>query len=301
MNKVPIVKVRMPEDRYWQKSPYEMTPEFLVIHNTANNATARNEIAYMIRSNQSTSFHYAVDEKEIVQGIELNRNGWHAGDGRNGKGNRKGIAIEIARSTSDLATFKQAEDNAAWLAAQLLVQFGWGINRVKKHQDFMAKRCPHRTLDLGWARFLRLVGAYMVKESEPEGVYTVKTGDTLSGIAKAVLGDANQYRFLASYNGIKNPDEIYLGQKIKYPASGEPIKTAPVPAPVPKPVFKEYMVKVTASALNYRRDPKVLPDNIVGTIRDKGSYTIVEEKNGWGKLKSGAGWIYLSYTQRIGA
>ena len=25
----------------------------------------------------------------------------------------------------------------------------------------------------------------------------------------------------------------------------------------------------------------------------KGSFTIVEVSNGWGKLKSGAGWIYL--------
>jgi len=29
------------------------------------------------------------------------------------------------------------------------------------------------------------------------------------------------------------------------------------------------------------------------------AYTIVEEKGGWGKLKSGAGWIYLKYTQKI--
>ena len=27
-------------------------------------------------------------------------------------------------------------------------------------------------------------------------------------------------------------------------------------------------------------------------------YTIVDEKNGWGKLKSGAGWINLNYTSR---
>ena len=31
----------------------------------------------------------------------------------------------------------------------------------------------------------------------------------------------------------------------------------------------------------------------------KKKYTIVEEKNGWGKLKSGAGWISLAYTKRV--
>ncbi len=300
MNKVPIVKVKMPEDRYWQKSPYEMTPEFIVIHNTANSATARNEIAYMIRSNQSTSFHYAVDEKEIVQGIELNRNGWHAGDGRYGKGNRKGIAIEIARSTSDLATFKKAEDNGAWLTAQLLLQFGWKIDKVKKHQDFMNKRCPHRTLDLGWSRFIKMVEEYMKPEKPvvAEAVYVVKSGDSLSKIAKLVLGDANKYMELAKYNNIPDPNKIYVGQKIKYPTDKNVESVKPV---APKPATpKEFMVKVTVNALARRKEPKVATGNLIAYIRDKGSYTIVEEKNGWGKLKTkGAGWIYLGYTKRI--
>ena len=33
----------------------------------------------------------------------------------------------------------------------------------------------------------------------------------------------------------------------------------------------------------------------------KNKYTIVEEKNGWGRLKSGAGWISLSYTKKVAA
>ena len=28
-------------------------------------------------------------------------------------------------------------------------------------------------------------------------------------------------------------------------------------------------------------------------------YTIVDEKDGWGKLKSGAGWISLKYTTKV--
>lgn len=59
-----------------------------------------------------------------------------------------------------------------------------------------------------------------------------------------------------------------------------------------------YKVKVTASALNYRKGPGV-SYAINGTITDRGIYTIVEESNGWGKLKSGAGWINLKYTSRV--
>ena len=59
-----------------------------------------------------------------------------------------------------------------------------------------------------------------------------------------------------------------------------------------------YQVKVTANALNYRKGPGT-NYNVNGTITDKGIYTIVDESNGWGKLKSGAGWICLKYTSRL--
>ena len=58
-----------------------------------------------------------------------------------------------------------------------------------------------------------------------------------------------------------------------------------------------YTVKVTAAALNVRKGPGT-GYAVTMTIRDKGVYTIVEEKNGWGRLKSGAGWISLAYTEK---
>jgi len=68
---------------------------------------------------------------------------------------------------------------------------------------------------------------------------------------------------------------------------------------VKKPVaVPAYKVQVTASVLNIRSGPGV-SYGIVGQIRDKGVYTIVETKNGWGRLKSGAGWISLYYTKRV--
>lgn len=44
--------------------------------------------------------------------------------------------------------------------------------------------------------------------------YVVKSGDTLSGIAKKY---STNYKALASYNGISNPNKIYPGQIIKIP------------------------------------------------------------------------------------
>ncbi|MER5886241.1 peptidoglycan DD-metalloendopeptidase family protein [Streptomyces sp. NPDC001941] len=47
--------------------------------------------------------------------------------------------------------------------------------------------------------------------------YTVKSGDTLSGIALAKLGNAMRYPEIARLNGIPNPDHIQAGQKLKLP------------------------------------------------------------------------------------
>jgi len=69
-------------------------------------------------------------------------------------------------------------------------------------------------------------------------------------------------------------------------------------APAEKADPGAYMVKVTASALNIRRGPGV-SYKVAGTIRDKGVYTIIQEQNGWGYLRSKAGWISLKYTKRV--
>lgn len=172
---VEIIKIECPSDKVKIKCPYAMTPTRIVIHNTANDASAANEISYMLSNNKEISFHFAVDDKEIVQGIPLNRNAWHAGDG-NGRGNREGIAIEICYSKSGGERFEAAQKNAAELTAKLLADYGWGIDRVTKHQDYSVKHCPHRTLDdYGWDYFLNLVKGYMgaPAETKPEVIYQV--------------------------------------------------------------------------------------------------------------------------------
>lgn len=59
-----------------------------------------------------------------------------------------------------------------------------------------------------------------------------------------------------------------------------------------------YIVRVTADKLNVRTGGSVL-HNIVTQVKKGEAFTIVEEKNGWGKLKSGKGWISLKYTEKV--
>lgn len=72
----------------------------------------------------------------------------------------------------------------------------------------------------------------------------------------------------------------------------------PVSTNTPAQTFTPYTVKVTANLLNYRSGPGS-NYSIKGQIKKDGVYTIIEEKDGWGKLKSGAGWVSLEYVQKI--
>lgn len=157
-----ITKMLVPQSKYSIKCPYEMEAEGIAVHNTNNKASARAEASYMIGNNNKVSFHAVVDEEEVVLCIPFDRNAYHAGDGKNGRGNRKMIAIEICHSTNpDEEMFLESEKLAAEYIALILKDRGWGIDKVYKHQDFSGKYCPHKTLDLGWQRFLDIVQSYL--------------------------------------------------------------------------------------------------------------------------------------------
>lgn len=60
----------------------------------------------------------------------------------------------------------------------------------------------------------------------------------------------------------------------------------------------EFKVKVNVDVLNIRSGVGT-SCKIVGQIKDRGVYTIVEKQGSWGKLKSGAGWISLNYCKEV--
>ena len=62
--------------------------------------------------------------------------------------------------------------------------------------------------------------------------------------------------------------------------------------------FVPYLVKVAVDGLNVRSGPGT-GYRINTQVTKNQVYTIVDEKNGWGKLKSGAGWIALQYVRKI--
>ena len=66
---------------------------------------------------------------------------------------------------------------------------------------------------------IKATGAPAQASSTQERTYTVKSGDTLSKIAKDMLGDANAYMdiFNANRDQLKDPDKIQPGQVLKIP------------------------------------------------------------------------------------
>ena len=101
----------------------------------------------------------------------------------------------------------------------------------------------------------------------------------------------------------------YLQSKFPYIVSEvnkalQGTQTQPTPAPAQPttpstPAATSFLVKVTTNkGLNIRKGPGTNYP-VTGTIKDQGTYTIVETKGNWGKLKSGAGWICLDYTKRV--
>ena len=293
-----IVKNLVSESKYGVKCPYSMTPEFVVVHNTANDATAQNEIKYMISNNNQVSFHFAVDDKEIVQGLPLDRNAWACGDGANGKGNRKGIQIEICYSKSGGVRFENAEKNAAKFIAQLLKERGWGVDKVKKHQDFSNKYCPHRTLDKGWASFVNMIKDYLNELNKP--VQSTQSSSISVGDKVKVKTTATHYatgQSMASF--VKGStyevtridgNKLLLSDIVSWVWDYDVDK---VGSTTQSNSDNSFLVEIICDELNIRQQAD-FNSKVVGTVKKGEVFTIVEEKNGLGKLKSGAGYISMN-------
>lgn len=69
----------------------------------------------------------------------------------------------------------------------------------------------------GWEN--EVVADIKVANKEIFGIYTVKSGDTLSKISKKYLDNANRYNDIFNLNKdiLTNPDVIKIGQRLKIP------------------------------------------------------------------------------------
>ncbi|WP_425540043.1 glucosaminidase domain-containing protein [Microaceticoccus formicicus] len=193
MQNLNIKQLMIPSNRYWLKSPFTMQPKGITIHNTANSVSAIREASFSAGNDWEVSSHYYVDESEAIQSLPLNRIAWHASDGSEGFGNRNTICIEICRSTGDLEQFKQAELNSVKLTLMLMKEFNIPLSMVKRHYDYARdkKYCPHKTMDLGWQRWLNFIPSI-------DSIKVDKTADFIERIKLGAISGWKTHEILPS-------------------------------------------------------------------------------------------------------
>ncbi len=186
--RMPLVRLTLlPPNVHGRLVARTMTPRYLTIHATENlDSTAARHALYLSNKGKRSgnkrygrsgwvTWHYTVDDREIVQHLLPTEQGDHADYG--GVGDRQSIAIEICEF-SDPRRQAASIDRAARLAAALAVRFDIPDSRIVPHKhwprhDFRyGKPCPKILLErdpgvpggwrMGekWKKFIRLVDSY---------------------------------------------------------------------------------------------------------------------------------------------
>lgn len=297
--------------------------KWIVIHETGNSskgADAKNHSTYLknlAKANTTyVSWHYTVDDHAIYHHIPDNEIAYHASDGRvEGGGNMASIGIEICVNSD--GNFDKARDNAAWLTAKLLKEHNLTIGAVKQHHDFApdGKNCPQTIRDKGlWNNFLQAVQKYYGVTNSSSSSNTTNTIVPVFKVGQVVqFNGTKHYKSSDAIQGyICKPGKVKVNNVYRVGKSRHPYMVIAVSGggstaygwvdatdlqEIAVKTFMPYTVRVTANVLNVRSGPGARY-KVTTSIKKNEVYTIVEEKNGWGKLKSGAGWISLKYTKK---
>jgi len=166
--------------------------KYIVIHETANTSKGANADAHArlqaSGNSRSASWHYQVDDKEIVQSFDDNKQCWHAG---NKYYNQNSIGIEICVNSD--GNFKKAVDNAVKLTKHLMDKYNIPTSNVIQHNQASGKNCP-RYLRSGakgvtWAQFkAKLSGKTSTKSAKKSTAKTTKkTSKSIEKMALEVI------------------------------------------------------------------------------------------------------------------
>lgn len=301
------------KDKYGIKCPYSMRPKYITVHDTGNSAPAVNEIKYMIRNNHQVSFHLAVDETQAIQGLPFDRNSWSCGDGAKGTGNRNSISIEICRPTHmDKSLYMKAEENAVYVAARLLYAYDLSIEQLKKHQDWSGKRCPNVLIKEGrWDEFKERVEVVLKAIQRGECSGELSSGTTEITKSNSSYSEGDKVKVLASAKNyatgeeIKdfvkgstyeiiciNGDKLLLSNIISWIYAND-VEKVNEDNNTTIATDKPFLVEIICDKLNIRQIAD-FNSKVIGIVKRGEVYTVIQEENGLGKLKSGVGYISIN-------
>lgn len=225
-----------------KNSPRNHKIDTITIHCVVGQCTAETLGNIFAPTSRQASSNYGVGtDGKIGMYVEEKDRSWCSSNAAN---DNRAVTIEVASDTKH----PYAVNDRAFAALLDLVTDICKRNGIKKlvwstkkadrvnhkngcnmtvHRDYANKSCPGDYLYNRHGEVAAEVNRRLgVADTAPDAgaaqgvtVYTVKKGDTLSQIA-AKYGTT--YQAIAAYNGIKNPNAIRVGQKIKIPASTAP-------------------------------------------------------------------------------
>ena len=225
-----------------KNSPRNHKIDTITIHCVVGQCTVETLGNIFAPTSRQASSNYGVGtDGKIGMYVEEKDRSWCSSNAAN---DNRAVTIEVASDT----THPYAVNDRAFAALLDLVTDICKRNGIKKlvwstkkadrvnhkngcnmtvHRDYANKSCPGDYLYNRHGEIAAEVNRRLgVTDTAPDAgaaqgvtVYTVKKGDTLSQIA-AKYGTT--YQKIAAYNGIKNPNVIRVGQKIKIPANAAP-------------------------------------------------------------------------------
>lgn len=167
------------------------------------------------------SWHYSVDDHEIIQNFEDEYHLYHAGDGEGSYfrgGNSNGIGIEMCINVG--GNFEAAKRNNAKLIASLLHKYNLTLLNVKQHYDFSSyqKNCPetirgtHR-----WYEFLQMIANEYIAQDllkNKEITYEIEENEYVDFWKFTDKDRAYNFNMLNLYN--KPLVDTYIKITVKY-------------------------------------------------------------------------------------
>ena len=195
----------------------------ITIHHMACFMSAEECAKRFSKQSRQASSNYCIDEKEIWCSCEEGLRSWCSSNGDN---DRQAVTIECKNSTGapDWKIADATYENLIKLCVDVCKRYGIKEltftgdkeGSLTFHHFFAKTACPGPFLTSKAQQICDDVNRQLnseepAEEPKEEVVYYVKKGDTLSSIARRY---GTTWPRLAEKNGIKNPNLIYVGQKI---------------------------------------------------------------------------------------
>lgn len=275
--------------------------KFIVLHYVGATGTAKNNADYFGGGDRQASAHYFVDDNSIYQVVEDFNGSWAVGNTRTEVNNKNSINIEMCCPNPQLLVSEKTEQNTIELVQYLMKKYNVPISNIRTHYEVSGntKICPNWSNN-NWQRWTnfknKLVQSTPSNVSNPV-VSNIKVGDKVkvnSSAMKYATGQTIANFVKGNTYTVKqvNSDRVLLQEIMSWVF----IKDVSLVTSTTN-IFTPYLVKVTTDVLNVRADATT-NSKIVTTVKKGEVYTIIGEKNGWGFLKSGAGYICLDYTKK---